>query len=283
MTLLKALIQSIVLSVLLCLTALGQAIDHPWLEQSTDESRDVVADIKPPEGYLLAETTNNTFAHWLGQLPLKPKGTQARLFDGSLKSYKAAVHRVVDIDVGNRDLQQCADAVMRLRSEYFWHRGQYDSIAFNFTSGDRAKYVNWRDGVRPKVNGNKVTWHQTAEADSSYKNFRKYLDAVFMYAGTYSLSKEMKSVEDPNDVQVGDIFIQGGFPGHTVIVLELAMDSTSSEKAILLAQGFTPAQDIHVLTNLHDRQMNPWYLVEPDKRLRTPEWTFDWTDLKRFR
>ncbi len=282
MTLSRALIQSIVLSLVLALSANSQTVVHPWFEESTNEDREVVADIAAPAEFGLTKTADDSFANWLGQLPLKPESTRARLFDGRLKPYPAAVYRVVDIDVGERDLQQCADAVMRLRSEYFWHRTQYDSIAFNFTSGDRAKYVDWREGIRPKVNGNEVTWQKTAEADSSYKNFRKYLETVFMYAGTYSLAKEMKSVEHPEDVRIGDIFIRGGFPGHTVIVVGLASDSASGKKAILLAQGFTPAQDIHVLTNLNDGSMNPWYLVEPNNRLRTPEWTFDWSDLKRF-
>lgn len=44
---------------------------------------------------------------------------------------------VIDIDVEKRDLQQCADAVMRLRAEWLWSIGTKDRIAFNYTGGGR--------------------------------------------------------------------------------------------------------------------------------------------------
>ena len=82
-------------------------------------------------------------------------------------------------------------------------------------------------------------------------------------------------------MKIGDIFIQGGFPGHAVIVIDLARDSTC-QKLFLLAQGFTPAQDIHILKNDNDADLNPWYSI-PEGRLITPDWTFDKSDLMRFK
>ena len=79
----------------------------------------------------------------------------------------------------------------------------------------------WIEGFRPKVNGNKVEWIKKVLKDSSYKNFRAYLDKVFTYAGSYSLNREMEKVEDVSRVQIGDVFIQGGFPGHAVIVIDV--------------------------------------------------------------
>ncbi len=104
-----------------------------------------------------------------------------------------------------------------------------------------------------------------------------------MYAGTASLSKELKSV-DISEVEIGDVFIQGGFPGHAVIVVDMAV-STTGEKLIMLAQSYMPAQDIHVLVNPANKRLGAWYEVEKIKEkemLITPEWQFTSSDLKRF-
>ena len=121
---------------------------------------------------------------------------------------------VVDIDVGDKNLQQCADAVIRLRAEYLYSLGSYERIHFNFTSGDRADFTKWADGYRPIVKGNDVRWSKSGAADTSYASFRNYLDRVFMYAGSYSLSEELHRVQDVNQMRIGDVFIEGGFPGH---------------------------------------------------------------------
>ena len=101
---------------------------------------------------------------------------------------------VLDIDVGERDLQQCADAVIRLRAEYLYGRGLYDAIHFNFTNGFKADYATWMQGNRIMVDGNTAYWVQRTGASNDYSSFRNYLDMVFAYAGTLSLSVEMQSV-----------------------------------------------------------------------------------------
>ena len=42
---------------------------------------------------------------------------------------------VPDIPVADKDLQQCADAIMRLRVEYFLNQDNIDSICFKATDG----------------------------------------------------------------------------------------------------------------------------------------------------
>lgn len=80
---------------------------------------------------------------------------------------------------------------------------------------------------------------------------QQYMKQVFTYAGTLSLSKEMKSVSDVNRLEAGDVFIKGGSPGHAVIVLDVATNA-NGEKVFLLAQSYMPAQDIHVLVNTNN-------------------------------
>ena len=64
--------------------------------------------------------------------------------------------------------------------------------------------------------------------DYSYKTFRKYLNMVFMYAGTASLSKELRTVPYTS-LQAGDVFIKGGSPGHAVIVVDVAIHPKTKE------------------------------------------------------
>ncbi len=86
----------------------------------------------PPNGFVREGV--NDWGDYLRLLPLKPKGSMVHLYEGSIKDNP--VHAaVVDIDIGNKDLQQCADAVMRLRAEYLFQANQYDDIHFNFTNG----------------------------------------------------------------------------------------------------------------------------------------------------
>ncbi len=220
--------------------------------------------------------------HWLRNLPLKTDGTPVYLYDGREKQDRTVYCSVVDIDVGGKDLQQCADAVIRLRAEYFYSLGLYDSIAFNFTSGDRASFREWIKGLRPVINGNDVRWRRNGLIDSSYANFRDYLNTVFMYAGSYSLNREMKARGDICDVEIGDVLIQGGLPGHVVIVVDVARSNTTGKKIYLLAQGFTPAQDIHILTNPINPDLSPWYDCASGNPIITPQWEFKRTDLKRW-
>jgi hypothetical protein len=205
-----------------------------------------------------------------------------RLYDGRLKPNQDAQFAVVDIDVGARDLQQCADAVIRLRAEYLYSVGKFDPIHFNFTSGERADFTKWAEGYRPRVKGSAVTWAKAAQKDSSYPNFRKYLDSVFTYAGSASLSAELAPVENVTEMRIGDVFIAGGFPGHAVIVVDMAVNKKTGKKFFMLAQSYMPAQDMHVLKNPADPAASPWYPLEFGDSLPTPEWVFRKTDLKRF-
>ena len=82
-------------------------------------------------------------------------------------------------------------------------------------------------------------------------------------------------------MQAGDVFIQGGSPGHAVIIVDMAQDATG-RKVFLLAQSYMPAQDVHVLKNPTGKRLSPWFAVPQGETLRTPEWTFKTSDLKCF-
>jgi len=235
--------------------------------------------IMAPEGFVRVEVEGGSFGEYLRNLPVKPHGSRVLYYNGGTKPVD--VHAaVLDIDIGDRDLQQCADSIIRLRAEYLYSKGLYDKIHFNFTNGFNADYSTWMKGNRIKVSGNNVSWVRQGEASNSYESFRNYLDMVFAYAGTMSLSSEMKSIP-VEEMKPGDVFIQGGSPGHCVIVMDMA-ENKDGEKLFILAQGYMPAQEIHILKNPANEDGNPWYTLNFGENLETPEWEFTKDQLKRF-
>lgn len=258
----------------------AQSPMYPWLD-TYDESEALLYRIPPPSGFERIEAAPNSFADWLRHLPLKEGRPDVYLYNGQKKGNQSAHHAVIHMDVGKRDLQQCADAVMRLRAEYLLACGKTSDIHFNFTSGDEAAYDKYRAGYRARIQGNKVQWVRSAQASDSYKTFKSYMTLVFSYAGTHSLSKELIPVADPQNLQAGDVFIQGGFPGHAVIVMDVVEQPETGEKRFLLAQSYMPAQEMHILRNPSDPALSPWYEI-PFGSFYTPEWGFDASNLMRF-
>jgi hypothetical protein len=235
----------------------------------------------PPAGFVRPVLQANSFGHYLQNLPLKPVDSPVHLYNGQLKARQSVHAAVVDMDTGDRDLQQCADAVMRLRAEYLFTQKQYDQIHFKLTNGFEMDYTKWRQGYRVRVDGNKTEWYPTNTLSTNYESFRKYLDFVFMYAGTLSLSKEMQP-KQVKDLAIGDVFIQGGSPGHAVIVVDVVVKDDDGEKIFLLAQSYMPAQEIHVLKNPNDVGLSPWFSADFGEELVTPEWTFRQEMLMQF-
>jgi hypothetical protein len=37
-----------------------------------------------------------------------------------------------------------------------------------------------------------------------------------------------------------------------------------------------------IIKNPRTEEMNPWYIVNAEDKLYTPEWTFKWSELRRF-
>ncbi len=262
-------------------------------EEATEnfEGKDFLID---PEGTTIAtrfinknpnyeRRTPDGFGQWLLDLKLFPDGHVTKYFDGSDKYQDRIWVGVVDMDlVGyfNRngkeyaaDLQQCADACMRLRAEYLWQTKQYGKIHFKSSAGEVFRYTEW------------VAKHGN---DYSYITFRKYLSKVFAFCGTLSLSLELKKVKI-TDVRPGDLLILGGSPGHAVMVMDVLHEKNGEGLKLMFSQSYMPAQQIEILCNRYDND-SPWKLLEhplEEVIIPTPQWNFDlsrkscfmrWTD-----
>lgn len=267
--------KKILFFLLLCTACYAESDKNIHPQGMTIETR-----FLPPKGYSRIPVQRNSFARYLRSLPLKPHNSSVRYYDGTIKQNNGIYDAVIDLPIGKKDLHQCADAIMRLRAEYFWQQGKYDAIHFNFTNGFRADYSEWMKGRRIKVKGNTVWWNNRTAPSNTYEDFWQYLEYIFMYAGTASLSKEMHRI-DIQKMQIGDVFIIGGHPGHAVLIVDIAKNKENNI-AFMLAQSYMPAQEMHILKNPQQQALSPWYLLDDSEKLYTPEWTFKKTDLKRF-
>ena len=223
-----------------------------------------------PKGYQRVEVETDSFGEWLRNMPVVER-TDVRAYDGSIINAPAAA--IIPIDVGRGDVQQCADSILRLYSEYRWHRNTQETWAMHFTSGDISSWKDWASGKRFQISGSKVKQVQKAKPDSSYEQYKKWLHHTFLYAGTRSLHRDSAPVGIEQDIEPGDFFATAGSPGHAIIVLDVAKNSEGQAIA-LLGQGFMPAQELHVLRNSAPQNMN-WFLLPKNQEdaLHNPSWS----------
>jgi hypothetical protein len=232
---------------------------YAWPHSPAAESLDTR--FPPPPGSARILVADGSFGAFLRGLPLLPRGADVHLYDGTRKARQDVHAAVVDLDVAPRDLQQCADAVMRLWAEYRWARGlpvafhpdpgKSRTLAFDARTQDRHAFDRW-------------------------------LAQLFAQAGSASLQAELRAVRGA--IVPGDVLIQGGYPGHAVLVLDVAVGS-DGRRWLLLGQSYMPAQQFHVLRN-PATPASPWYdaaALASSAGLVTPEWRpFHSDDVRRF-
>lgn len=211
-----------------------------------------------PAGFKREKADSASFTSYLRSIGLKEQ-TTVYLYNGHTKQNQTAQYALLDISVGNTDLQQCADAVMRLRAEYLYGLKQFEKIIFS--DNDNTVY--------------------TFTAPYTRDHFDKYLSRVFGMCGSASLSKQLKPVNRFAGIEPGDVLIRGGFPGHAVVVMDVAVND-AGKTIYLLAQSYMPAQDIHVLKNSVNEELSPWYEVNDEKVIQTPEYIFTQKELMRW-
>jgi len=209
---------------------------------------DTAADRFPaPKGFVRVDVPPGSFGAFLRALPLRPAGTPVRAHDGRIVAAPWA-KATVDLDTGPHDLQQCADSALRLYAEHRRAQGTTADLVFHATSGDPLPWARYAAGERPFVKDNRVRWRAptapTTPSSPASPAFRAWLDFVFTYAGSSSLRLDTKAATGP--VALGDLYVLPGFPGHVLVVVDVARDGLGAER-LLIGEGYMPAQDFHLL------------------------------------
>ena len=235
-----------------------------------------------PNNYTWVETPANSYGSFLENFPLQKYGSPILKFNGEMIAGQNLHEAVLDIDTGERDLQQCADAIIRLRAEYLYKERKFDDIAFHFTSGDLFRWNDYKKGIRPVVSGNNVRFQKQDGEDDSRAAFRNYLDKIFTYAGTISQFKETSTLTKTSDLKTGDFMITAGSPGHVVFIAGVS-ENKNGERLFLLAEGFTPAQSISVMKNPYNSSISPWYQLKAEQpEIKTSRYIFSPVVFKRY-
>jgi hypothetical protein len=240
--------------------------------------------IAAPTGFTRVKVARGSYAAWLRHLPLRPASTPVRSFAGRtiVAGSDPSLAAVVDLDLSPHDRQQCADTIMRLRGEHLFSVGKAAETRFLWAGGKRFGFADWRGGLRPVKQGRRWAFEVKAPPTDGYRAFRTYLEFMFSWTGTiHQIGEPRVRFED---LQAGDFLIQGGSPGHAVVILDLARGAggRANELRGLIGQGFMPAQDLHVLRGA-DR--SAWFELRVDRAISIPLWggSFRWAQLRRFR
>lgn len=223
-----------------------------WVKYEFTNPRNYVAlgEIPTPAGYHRIDSGDNAYAEYLRSLPLKKRGSKIKLFTGGNSRLQFLAYAVIDLPILS-NAEQCADACMRLRAESLFSQGRHSEISFKDVNG---KTLAYRGG-------------------NSRKELEKYLRNLYGVASTYSLKHEMKT-RKLSDIQPGDVFVYAAGDhdkdrkvkskyGHAIMVVDVAIDN-KGHKMFMLAEGNTPARDIHVMRNLKNPFRSPWFRLDED-------------------
>ena len=213
-----------------------------FVGRSNPSGLKTIGEIDPPSGYERVNVGKGSFGEFLREFPLKGKGSRVRYYNGYRAIGQYLSYAVLDLQMIS-PIEQCADAVMRLRSEYLFHIGDRDSIRFRSVGGEDMVY-----GGSP-------------DRGELYKYLRKVYDR----ANTSSLRREMLP-RSFGSVSPGDVLVYAapskGRLGHAVLVADVAEDPVTGKKALLLVQSSTPARTAHVLRNVFRPWDSPWVIVD---------------------
>ena len=235
----------------------------------------------PPNGY--ERIFNDDYSKFLRGQSLK-KDNIVKYFNGGEKYNYSIWAAVLDYDIGKKNLHQCADAVLYMRSSFLYEQKLYDKLSYKFVSGFRANYNDYLDYYY-KVAGNKVSLiKRNNKLEHSNETFRKWIRQIWTYSNTWSIDN-YDSISVPIlNMKPGDFFIQSNPPpnvGHAVNVVDVVYNSSINNKKFMLSQSYMPAQETHILINPKDGTV--WYDLIDFESIITPEWTFNFDELKRFK
>lgn len=204
------------------------------------------------------------FAKWLNDISLKNNKIPVYTFDEIRKPNPNIYVGVLDLDQPKKNVQFNANAIIRLRLEYFYQNKKYNEM---------DKMANIETKPTP--------YTKYAKGDLSKATFDSYLIYYLENTTSNTIKQLLKPILFEN-IEIGDVFFQtGNIRNHAVIIIDMANEANGN-KIFILAQGYYPSQDIQILVNPSNDNISPWYEAKTGI-LFTPEWRFSTSDVMRFK
>lgn len=263
----------------------GAFAQNKSLLHINNEGQSVQDRILLPTEYVRPPFPETSFQYFLRNLPMKNAGAKVRKFDGFRKSYECYV-AVVELDFSMKYNRIHGEHLVQLlRSEYLYKQQKYDMILFHYDDNRSISFEEYGEGYRFVWQDSIYVKQKIAAENYSSETWSLYMSDLYDASSTIGLYADTKTT-DFGEVSVGDVFIQteyNGAPGHTVMVMDMAVHPVTGERLVLLGQGFNPTQDFHILDNPFDEDISPWYRVEEDAfYFTTSQWNFRKKHCRRF-
>lgn len=232
-----------------------------WGGISNPAARHNIGEISTPAGFERAYVESGSFGEFIRFFPLQKRGSHLKYYNGTMAYGQYFGYAVLDLPMIS-EIEQCADAVMRMRAEYLWNNGLYNEIHFLAVSGEVQHY----------------------HGGNSRGAFEKYLRTVYGKSNTASLRRELKK-KDLSEIAPGDVLVyespRPGRYGHAVLVADVAHNAKTGQTAIMLAQSSTPALTIHIIRDILHPFRSPWIILDENTdRIYISGINFDKSDLR---
>ena len=245
--------------------------------------------INPPVDFERTAVEKDSFAEYLRNYPLKSAESPVLLYDGQKKLNQDAHTAVFVLPLQNNEFQNASGSIIRLYAEFMRKARLDQKISFHFTNGSVSKWTDWLEKstvkreTRLDFAGNLKKWTKYEKSANEQELFDSYLKNVLANTDILSVQTYESEPVSFENLKIGDVLWDLGKPAHLCLVVDLCKNPETGEKALLLAQGNSPAQEFHVIKNPR-HESNPWY-YESDfiLPLRTPEHLFpkdSWRHLK---
>ena len=210
----------------------------------------------PPFGFSRVTVQPNSFAAWLRAIPLQEAGSPVLDFRDreSKKAGDSTVAAVVDFNISGKRLEQCMDILLRFYSDYLITNGKRDSLQIPLPDGLLLSWKEWQEGWRPYFKGFNFHFSQTAQTDSSQKNFECYLAEIFSYSGSHTFYYFFSQIP-ADEIKIGDFIVRKNRKGHAVLIMDL-VENERGQKMVMVGQGDTPACQFYILKG---KDGSPWF------------------------